>query len=609
MSGGSNAVGGSGRDKASVEESVRSRMPREYEWEPQITTAAGGRAGTASEFHPALVYLCAPFVQCVRVEAGMYFAFEKLMTLMARHSARHPLPRQVATFLTLFRTTLPELHSYFEEEEVDIIGFATNWLQHLLAGELRIEDLMRLWDTYFALPDFMDLHLYVCIAILTNCKDSLEELDRSETRSMLDSLPPLLFTALRFVIAALPALWMPRPAGSWRWLLIAGGGIGVVQFGCLFTAMDGHISPGLASLVLQMQAFFTVLLARIVDGTKPRPWQWWGLALAFAGIALIGTDLDASVSAGGLALILVAALGWASGNLAMRRAGAVNMDVPITLGIVLALGMSVVETANHSDHAYFDGAVMLIFFLLCGRVLDAMMRERARAGIASLLRRQAQGALVLRDDGKTGWVAARDLRPGDLMLVAAGEGLAADGTIAKGATQCDLSLINGESKPQAMGVGDFVPAGAINLGTAVHVKVKAVGDDTIIAEIARLMEEAGQSRSRYVRIADRASRLYAPAVHSLALAAFAGWMLAGAGWHESLLIAIDGHTDSTGKREKNLALSSDRANAVKAYLATKGITENRMTATGYGPDKPVASNKKASGRALNRRVEMTVRNY
>lgn len=179
------------RSNISMEEAVRSRMPREYEWEPQVQHTTSGACDTAAEFHPALVYLCAPFVQCVRVEAGMYFAFEKLMTLMARHSARHPLPRQVATFLTLFRTTLPELHSYFEEEEVDIIGFATNWLQHLLAGELRIEDLMRLWDTYFALPDFMDLHLYVCIAILTNCKDSLEELDRSETRSMLDSLPPL----------------------------------------------------------------------------------------------------------------------------------------------------------------------------------------------------------------------------------------------------------------------------------------------------------------------------------------------------------------------------------------------------------------------------------
>lgn len=181
----------SGRGNASLEDAVRSRMPREYEWQPQVNPNPNGTSGTAAEFHPALVYLCAPFVQCVRVEAGMYFSFEKLMMLMARHSARNPLPRQVATFLTLFRTTLPELHSYFEEEEVDIIGFATNWLQHLLAGELRIEDLMRLWDTYFALPDFLDLHLYVCIAILTNCKDSLEELDRSETRSMLDSLPPL----------------------------------------------------------------------------------------------------------------------------------------------------------------------------------------------------------------------------------------------------------------------------------------------------------------------------------------------------------------------------------------------------------------------------------
>ncbi|CBQ69509.1 conserved hypothetical protein [Sporisorium reilianum SRZ2] len=173
------------RSNLSVDEAVRARMPREYEWQPHVehTTTA---SRTAAEFHPALVYLCAPFVQCVRVEAGMYFAFERLMALMARHSAR-----QVATFLTLFRTTLPELHAYFEEEEVDIIGFATNWLQHLLAGELRIEDLMRLWDTYFAMGDFMDLHLYVCIAILTNCKDSLEELDRSETRSMLDSLPPL----------------------------------------------------------------------------------------------------------------------------------------------------------------------------------------------------------------------------------------------------------------------------------------------------------------------------------------------------------------------------------------------------------------------------------
>ncbi|PWN52160.1 hypothetical protein IE53DRAFT_385426 [Violaceomyces palustris] len=182
----------SGATAPSLEAAVRSRMPREYEWMPQIQR--GSQYGYQREFHPALIYLCAPFVKCVRVEAGMYFAFEKLMAMIEEYHSANPLPERIAKFLTLFRTTLPELHSYFEEEEVDMIGLATSWLQDLLAGELRIEDLMRLWDTYFAVvqdQNPLDLHLYVCIAILTNCKDTLEELDQSETRSMLFNLPPL----------------------------------------------------------------------------------------------------------------------------------------------------------------------------------------------------------------------------------------------------------------------------------------------------------------------------------------------------------------------------------------------------------------------------------
>lgn len=107
------------------------------------------------------------------------------------HDRQHPLPSRVSTFLTLFRTTLPELFAYFDEEEVDMVGFASKWLQNLLAGELQFGDLLRLWDTYFAFPDFLDLHLYVCIAILMNCRDSLEELDQSETKLMLTSLPAL----------------------------------------------------------------------------------------------------------------------------------------------------------------------------------------------------------------------------------------------------------------------------------------------------------------------------------------------------------------------------------------------------------------------------------
>ncbi|GGC28050.1 copper-translocating P-type ATPase [Novosphingobium marinum] len=228
---------------------------------------------------------------------------------------------------------------------------------------------------------------------------------------------------------------------------------------------------------------------------------------------------------------------FASAAMALRYRRT-NMDVPISIGVLLATGLSIYETLTGGEHAYFDGAVMLLFFLLAGRVLDAVMRGRARSGIAALLGRMGRGAHVLEENGGTQWVAAEGLRPGMTMLVAAGEALAADGEIEAGETTIDASMLTGESEPRACRAGDAVHAGMINLGAPVRVRVTAVADDTVLADIARLMDEAGQSRSRYVRIAERAARLYAPAVHSLALLAFAGWMLAGAGWHQSILIAV-----------------------------------------------------------------------
>jgi P-type Cu2+ transporter len=215
-----------------------------------------------------------------------------------------------------------------------------------------------------------------------------------------------------------------------------------------------------------------------------------------------------------------------------------NMDVPISIGVILASALSLFETITHGPHAYFDGAVMLLFFLLTGRWLDSVMRDRARDGVTALLKNSASGALVLDTDGRTRWCEARDLQPDMVMIVAAGERLAADGIVTQGNSNFDLSLLTGESAPQWVRTDSMVHAGTLNMDGPVHVRVTAAGADTAIADIARLMEQASQSKSRYVRIADRAARYYAPAVHTMALLSFAGWMVAGAGWHQSLLIAV-----------------------------------------------------------------------
>jgi Cu2+-exporting ATPase len=243
---------------------------------------------------------------------------------------------------------------------------------------------------------------------------------------------------------------------------------------------------------------------------------------------------------GAIALPVVAYSGrpfFASAWMALRHKRT-NMDVPISIGVVLATALSVYETVTGGAHAYFDGAVMLLFFLLAGRALDAVMRDRARSGIGALLGRMGRGATVTDAGGVTRWLAADRLEPGMTMLVAAGEALAADGQVVSGETLFDLSMLTGESAPQRAVVGDRVHAGTLNLGSPILVRITAASGRTTLDEIARLMDEAGQSRSRYVRIADRASRLYAPAVHTLAALSFAGWMIAGAGLHQSLLIGI-----------------------------------------------------------------------
>lgn len=284
------------------------------------------------------------------------------------------------------------------------------------------------------------------------------------------------------------------------------------------------VRPLLAPLAVAAFACMNVMLLSVsvwsgADGATRDLFHWLSALIGVPAIAYAGRPFFASA--------------WGA-----LKHGRTNMDVPISIGVTLATALSFYETVTHGAEAWFDGTLMLLLFLLAGRALDAMMRDRARAGVDALLRQAAPGAMVVAADGTPAWLAATDLAPGMIMRVAAGERLAADGVILRGASRLDRSLLTGESAAVAAKVGDLVLAGTLNEEAPLDVEVRAIGEDTALAEIARLMETAGQSRSRYVRIADRASRLYAPAVHSLAALTFVGWMLAGAGLYKALVIAI-----------------------------------------------------------------------
>jgi P-type Cu2+ transporter len=218
-------------------------------------------------------------------------------------------------------------------------------------------------------------------------------------------------------------------------------------------------------------------------------------------------------------------------------ARSLNMDVPITLGVLLALGMSVVETLNHAEHAYFDSAVMLLAFLLVGRVLDQNMRRRTRAVAGNLAALKAETAVKFVSADEISEVPVAAIVPGDRVLVRPGERIAVDGVIIEGRSEVDQSLVTGETAPAAVAKGQMVYAGTMNLTGTLQVRVSAA-EGTLLDEVTRLIDNAVAARSRYVRLADRAARLYAPVVHLTALTTVIGWLAAGASVHDAIITAI-----------------------------------------------------------------------
>ena len=219
------------------------------------------------------------------------------------------------------------------------------------------------------------------------------------------------------------------------------------------------------------------------------------------------------------------------------RARSLNMNVPISLGVILALGMSVVETANHAEHAYYDSAIMLLFFLLVGRTLDHAMRRKTRAIAGNLAALKGETAHRFVGDELVS-VPVAALKVGDRVLVKPGERVPADGVVLAGGSEIDESMITGETARRKITAGATVYAGSMNDAGALTIRVTTPGGATLIDEIERLLEKAASAKSRVMRLADRAARVYAPVVHLTAALTAAGWLIAGASIHDAVVTAI-----------------------------------------------------------------------
>ncbi|SLN50059.1 putative copper-transporting ATPase PacS [Pseudoruegeria aquimaris] len=205
--------------------------------------------------------------------------------------------------------------------------------------------------------------------------------------------------------------------------------------------------------------------------------------------------------------------------------GRMNMDVPIALAIVLALGTSLYETAHSGEHAYFDAALTLTFFLLAGRYLDHRTRAVARSAAEELTALEVPRALRIGADGAEQEVRVAELAVGDLIRVRPGARMPVDGVISQGASELDRSLLTGETMPVFAEAGTPVSAGEVNLTSPLVIRATAVGRDTSLHRMADLVAVAESGRSRYTSLADKAAKLYAPGVHILAALSFVGWYL------------------------------------------------------------------------------------
>lgn len=219
------------------------------------------------------------------------------------------------------------------------------------------------------------------------------------------------------------------------------------------------------------------------------------------------------------------------------RVRRLNMDVPISLAIVLAAGMSLYETLNGGAHAYFDAALSLTFFLLIGRYMDHRTRSAARSAAKELTALEVQTAQRL-VNGTSQTVPVAALEIGDIITVSTGARVPVDGVLTSNTALMDRSFLTGESATVDVAQDEMLQAGEINVAAQLTLRATAVGDDTSLRRMASMVETAENSRNTYTALADRAAQIYAPAVHLLALLAFIGWYIGTGDVRHALNVAI-----------------------------------------------------------------------
>jgi Cu+-exporting ATPase len=284
-------------------------------------------------------------------------------------------------------------------------------------------------------------------------------------------------------------------------------------------ALAGETVRLLAAVLLTLPLLLPMLLAPFgIDAMLPVALQW-----------LLATPVQ---------FVLGARFYRAGWHALQARSG--NMDLLVAIGTSAAYGLSLQQVlAGHGAHAhlYFESSAIVITLVLLGKWLEARAKRQTTAAIRALQALRPDTAR-LRRDGHEVDVALDEVRVGDLVIVRPGERIPVDGEIREGRSLVDEALLTGESRPVAKGPGDKVVGGAISSDGLLLIRVQAIGAETLLARIIRLVEDAQAAKAPIQRQVDKVSAVFVPAVLGIALLTLAGWLLSGASTETALINAV-----------------------------------------------------------------------